>query len=523
MNNHNTPYILIVDDDEITILLIESLLESQGYKLDSARSGQEALLKVKKNYYDLIISDLVMPHMDGNKLVRSIRSMPEYSNIPFIFISGKKEEDIWVKNLKDGADDYLLKPVNKEIFISKIKILLNRSLRNKKSISTFQRQILEPEKGSIIYCNSPLNKYSLDNSKINNNIFPVYDEKKLFAKLGSENIWAILIDETAAWAIKVLEKLINYTNKSFPIYFLLSENTSENSIENLYNKDINGHILKYKQHSLTVKEINARLSRELELKTKYLHALNQAANKSPFNCKPKFTYENEKITIDIRHKCFNNIPGGDYYELYSTNDGDNLTIIGDVMGKSWGAWFIQPAYIAYLKSIILFNTNFLNKENITNPQNILKKLNTFIYNDKSLSDVFATISIIGYTNNDNTLHISSAGALRPLYFNNKENEIQQLNITGTVLGVLPEVEYMKMDIKLSEKDKLLFYTDGYTEAKGRESNKMTGHKPLEIIFMNHSSNDKISTKQIEETLVVEENISTFDDDRTMLLVKCKKE
>ena len=169
----------------------------------------------------------------------------------------------------------------------------------------------------------------------------------------------------------------------------------------------------------------------------------------------------------------------------------------------------------------MFNTNFLNKENLTNPQNILNKLNTFIYNDKSLSDVFATISIIGYTHNNNSLHISSAGALRPLYYNHKENYIQQLNITGTVLGVLPEVEYMKMDIKLEKKDKLLFYTDGYTEAKGRNSNEMTGHKPLEKIFNSHSSDDTITTQQIEEIFMSEENISTFDDDRTMLLFKCK--
>jgi len=371
-------------------------------------------------------------------------------------------------------------------------------------------------------CNSPFNNYNINGSEINYQIFPVYDEKKLFTKLGSENIWAILIDETAHWAIKILEKLISYTDIAIPVYFLISPNTSENSIENLYKNNINGHIFKYNKQSLTTTEINARLSREFELKTKYLHALNQAADKSPFNCKPKTKYENNKIHIDIRHKCFNNIPGGDYYELYSTKDGNILTIIGDVMGKSWNAWFIQPAYIAYLKSIILFNTNFLNRENITNPQNILKKLNTFIYNDKSLSDVFATISIIGYTHDNNTLHISSAGALRPLYFNQKEDNIEQLNITGTVLGVLPEVEYMKMDIKLDEKDKLLFYTDGYTEAKGRNSNEMTGHKPLERIFKNHSSNDTITTKQIEETLVSEENISTFDDDRTMLLFKCKK-
>jgi CheY-like chemotaxis protein/Fe-S cluster biosynthesis and repair protein YggX len=522
MNKDKIPHILVVDDDDITILLIESLLESQEFLIDSARSGKDALLKVKKNYYDLIISDLIMPQMDGNKLVRSIRSMPEYTNIPFIFISGKKEEEIWVQNLKDGADDYLIKPLNKDIFISKIKILLNRSIKNKEAISTFQKQILEPEKGGLIYCNTPWNNYNIDCSKINYELFPVFDEKKLFTKLGNENIWAILIDETAHWAIKILEKLITYTDIAIPVYFLLSQNTSENAINNLYNNNINGHIFKYNNQSLTTIEINARLSREFELKTKYLHALNQAADKSPFNCKPTYRYENDKIDVDILHKCYNNIPGGDYYELYSTKDGNSLTIIGDVMGKSWNAWFIQPAYIAYLKSIILFNTNFLNKENITNPQNILKKLNTFIYNDKSLSDVFATISIIGYTHNNNTIHISSAGALRPLYYNQKENSIQQLNITGTILGVLPEVDYMKMDIKLGEKDKLLFYTDGYTEVKGRDSNEMAGHKPLERIFKNHSSDDNINTQHIENIFISEKNISTFDDDRTMLLLKCKK-
>lgn len=521
MHKNEDIHILLVDDDDIAILLLQAFLEDEGYSVDSARSGKDALIMIKKKYYDLIISDLVMPKMDGNQLVRSIRSMPEYTNVPFFFISGKKEDAIWVQNLKDGADDYLIKPLNKDIFISKVKALLNRSTKNKKSISNFQKQILEAEKGGIIYCDSPMDQYKLDKEQINYPIFNVCDEKKLFDRLSNENVWAIFIDETAHWTIKIIDKLISYTNTSIPVYYFISPNTSESSISNIYCHNITGHIIKYKDKQLTYKVINGKLSREFKLKTKYLHALNQAAEKSPFNCKPQAKYENSKLCIDIRHKCYNNIPGGDYYETYTTKEGNSLTIIGDVMGKSWNAWFIQPAYIAYLKSIILFNTDFLNTENITNPQNILNKLNSFIYNDKSLSDVFATISIIGYSYETNTLHISSAGALRPLFYNNQQNNVEQLNITGTVLGVLPEVEYFKMDIELDKQDKVLFYTDGYTEVKGRNSEKMTGHEPIKRIFKKHSSTETINTELIEETLIVEEDISSFDDDRTMLLFKSK--
>ncbi len=521
MDQNAKIHILIVDDDDISILLFQSFLKEEGYNVDSAKSGKDAIVMVKKKYYDLIISDLVMPNMDGNQLVRSIRSMPEYSNVPFVFISGKKENDIWIKNLKDGADDYLIKPINRDIFISKINILLNRSTRNKESISVFQKQILELERGGIIYCNTLHNTYDIDTSKIKYPVFNILNEKSLFNKLNNENIWAILIDETANWAFKIIDKVIAYTNTAIPIYYFFSSNISESTIKKIYTYNIDGHILKYADKSLTYTKINTKLKRELQLKTKYLHALNQAAAKSPFNCKPQTKYDNIKLSIEVRHKCFNNIPGGDYYELYSTKEGDSLTIIGDVMGKSWNAWFIQPAYIAYLKSIILYNTEFLSTQNIINPQNILKKLNSYIYKDSSLSDVFATISIIGHSYKTNTIHISSAGALRPLYYSHNKQDVEQLNITGTVLGVLPNTEYYKIDIEFNKKDMLLFYTDGYTEARGRGSEKMIGHEPLKRIFKKHSLTDSIDTPLIENTLVEEENISYFDDDRTMLLFKSK--
>ena len=112
-----SPHILVVDDDIVILKFIEFTLKGLGYQTSLAINGKEAIEKAKGEHFDLIISDLYMPLMDGNQLVKHLRKTPEYKHTPFIFLSGANEEETWIKNLNDGADDFITKPIKQKIFI----------------------------------------------------------------------------------------------------------------------------------------------------------------------------------------------------------------------------------------------------------------------------------------------------------------------------------------------------------------------------------------------------------------------
>ena len=103
-----TPRILIVDDDETTLDLLSMQLHSDGYQVETALSGAEALEFIKRRMPDLILLDLLMPGIDGLEVCRSVRA---FSDVPIIVLSAVGLEDKKVEALDLGADDYLTKPI----------------------------------------------------------------------------------------------------------------------------------------------------------------------------------------------------------------------------------------------------------------------------------------------------------------------------------------------------------------------------------------------------------------------------
>jgi two-component system, chemotaxis family, chemotaxis protein CheY len=84
--------ILIVDDEPAFRLLLRSVLKEFGYDVVQAENGEDGLKKLKENKIDLIISDIYMPIMDGIRFNRTVREMPDYATIPFLFMSAFDDE-----------------------------------------------------------------------------------------------------------------------------------------------------------------------------------------------------------------------------------------------------------------------------------------------------------------------------------------------------------------------------------------------------------------------------------------------
>jgi len=99
-----------------------------GYDVTVARNGIEAmhLLSAKKNNYDLILLDVMMPHMDGFQTLQAIRDMERWKSVPIIMLTALNEEQKQIIGLKQGADDYITKPFVLPNLLARIEALLRR-------------------------------------------------------------------------------------------------------------------------------------------------------------------------------------------------------------------------------------------------------------------------------------------------------------------------------------------------------------------------------------------------------------
>jgi DNA-binding NarL/FixJ family response regulator len=121
--------VLIVDDDRTMRTVLTRYLENRGYQVEQVTSGAEALVAVAKNPPDLVVSDVMMPEMDGLEFCRRLRATPSGQLMPFIFLSGKGELEDRIHGHSIGADDYLTKPVDPRELVAKIEAQLERSRR----------------------------------------------------------------------------------------------------------------------------------------------------------------------------------------------------------------------------------------------------------------------------------------------------------------------------------------------------------------------------------------------------------
>jgi phosphate regulon transcriptional regulator PhoB len=119
--------ILVIDDEADIVELISYNLQREGFVVDTAYNGEEALKKIKDNKYDLIILDLMLPGIKGLELCRMIRSAPSTSHMPIIMLTAKCEEFDKVLGLEMGADDYITKPFSIRELIARTKAILRRT------------------------------------------------------------------------------------------------------------------------------------------------------------------------------------------------------------------------------------------------------------------------------------------------------------------------------------------------------------------------------------------------------------
>ena len=141
--------VLVVDDEQLIRNIIIEYCHNEGYITDEAEDGLDAIEKVKKNDYDIIILDLMMPKLDGYSAYRQIKDI---KNIPTIVLSARSEEADKLLGFDLGVDDYMTKPFSPKELMARIKAILKRN--NKTDDNIFEYKTLKVDKiGHSVFIN----------------------------------------------------------------------------------------------------------------------------------------------------------------------------------------------------------------------------------------------------------------------------------------------------------------------------------------------------------------------------------
>ncbi|WP_256367114.1 MULTISPECIES: phosphate regulon transcriptional regulator PhoB [unclassified Acidisoma] len=121
------PLVLIVEDEAALMTMLRYNLEKQGFRVEEAGDGEEALTRISELKPDLVLLDWMLPHLSGIEVCRQIRRRPAMRELPVIMISARGEDQDTVRGLNTGADDYVTKPFSTEALVARMRALMRRS------------------------------------------------------------------------------------------------------------------------------------------------------------------------------------------------------------------------------------------------------------------------------------------------------------------------------------------------------------------------------------------------------------
>jgi twitching motility two-component system response regulator PilH len=113
--------ILLVDDSKTELHFLSELLTKRGYSVRTAEDGEDAMRRLGEDKPDLILMDVVMPGQNGFQLTRAITRDPRFTDVPVIMCTSKNQETDKVWGMRQGARDYIVKPVDADELMAKIK------------------------------------------------------------------------------------------------------------------------------------------------------------------------------------------------------------------------------------------------------------------------------------------------------------------------------------------------------------------------------------------------------------------
>jgi sigma-B regulation protein RsbU (phosphoserine phosphatase) len=253
--------------------------------------------------------------------------------------------------------------------------------------------------------------------------------------------------------------------KHIPFMFLTSMNNAELMLEGM-NMDAIDYIVKDVPIPVIVSKITNVLNTIREQHERSISELSRAAVALNLNSVPQNTPATNGFALDFWHKPFQNYPGGDFIDFIRIDERYTFIVLGDVMGKKWGAWFFSFGFLSYVRSAVrlcIFDGDLSTKS-------IMQKINTVVHYDPVVSEVLSTLSLVLIDTVQSQVSYSGAGDLPLLYYNHAGAKISRIQSAGLLLGLRPDGDYDEFVLELNPGDQLLMITDGLIdfETAGRK-------------------------------------------------------
>ena len=142
--------VLIADDEPDIVEILKYNLSNEGYEVITARDGDEALEKSRRNQPDLIVLDVMMPKKTGVEVCQLLRAQPAFKDTLIIFLTAVNDEGTQIRGLETGADDYVSKPVSPKVFMSRVNALFRRVNKSGTRQITIDNLTIDPERFIVL-------------------------------------------------------------------------------------------------------------------------------------------------------------------------------------------------------------------------------------------------------------------------------------------------------------------------------------------------------------------------------------
>ncbi|MBI9073586.1 MAG: fused response regulator/phosphatase [Melioribacteraceae bacterium] len=300
--------------------------------------------------------------------------------------------------------------------------------------------------------------------------------------------------------------------KNIPFVFLTAK-SSEEDMDEGYDLDIEDYIIKTSSPKIVIKKILAILKSLEKEREKIVGEINKAADSMHAKVVPDSFPVFDGFVIKHWHQPFENIPGGDFIDYVQLNEDKIVIVLGDVMGKKWGAWYFAYAYSGYVRSAIRM---VLETTDDYKPSTIMKKVNDSVYEDERISEVFTTLSIVILDKKEKKLNYTGAGDLPLMIKRKSESEPELIKSNGLLLGFNKDSNFKDVEVEINSGDCVVLTTDGITESRNKEKIQFSENGILAVLKTFNPENDP--TEIIKNAITVYTD-GNYEDDMSLITIK----
>ncbi|MFD1631712.1 SpoIIE family protein phosphatase [Pseudopedobacter beijingensis] len=309
------------------------------------------------------------------------------------------------------------------------------------------------------------------------------------------------------------EKLLeNESVKDVPFIFLTSFNNDDLIQRGLDLKALD-YIPKNVPPSQLIAKINNIMKAAQEQYQKSLAELRKVAEKLNLKNIPYTAPQLQHFELNFFNQSYQNHPGGDFIDFIKIDDRYTFVVLGDVMGKKWGAWFFSFSFLSYIRSAIRLCVF----EGSISLSEILSKINKVIFHDDFFEDVFSTLSILILDDEKGTIDYSGAGDLPVYKYNKDKKELSSFRSRGLLLGFFEDGNYDEQQIQVTEGDEVFVISDGLIDfevnGKNKSDIKMFENKLLDL------KRREVGFEELKNTLINKHE--TQIDDCSFIVIKRK--